>query len=142
MFPWGKYPFNNDIQKLMQQLNPEDVHSFVNETMKNVMKGQQQVKETEKPPANSDVTIFESFDDVFIQIKLPAQMIDKEIKVYHTSNIVYIENLDQSGKKKITLPCLVKKKGAVAQIRDNILQLQIPKSNDFQFTEIAVTDEK
>lgn len=142
MFPWGKYPFNNDIQKLMQQLNPEDVHSFVNETMKNVMKGQQQVKETEKPLANSDVTIFESFDDVFIQIKLPAQRIDKEIKVYHTSNIVYIENLDQSGKKKITLPCLVKKKGAVAQIRDNILQLQIPKSNDFQFTEIAVTDEK
>jgi HSP20 family molecular chaperone IbpA len=65
----------------------------------------------------------------------------KHLKIFHTSNQAIIENIPGCDERQvITLPCLVKKKGAVAQYQDGILELKIPKSIDMQYTEIDVSE--
>ncbi|WP_231579038.1 Hsp20/alpha crystallin family protein [Rossellomorea marisflavi] len=85
--------------------------------------------------------VFESFDDVYVRFELKDEGLMKKVKIYHTSNQAIIENIPSQGDRQVlTLPCLVKKKGASAHFRDGILEVKIPKSTDMQFTEIDVSD--
>ena len=34
MFPWGQFPFSDEIKKMSENMAPEDVHSYVNKLMK------------------------------------------------------------------------------------------------------------
>ncbi|MCM2589316.1 Hsp20/alpha crystallin family protein [Rossellomorea marisflavi] len=85
--------------------------------------------------------VFESFEDVYVRFELKDEGLMKKVKIYHTSNQAIIENIPSDGDRQVmTLPCLVKKKGASAHFRDGILEVKIPKSTDMQFTEIDVSD--
>ncbi|MCJ8006577.1 Hsp20/alpha crystallin family protein [Lederbergia wuyishanensis] len=151
MFPWGMFPFNEDIKKLTEQLNPSDVHSYVNDMMKNLMKNtpmdnmisQQTSNSTTTQPPNNGISaqVFETFDDVFVRVHLPENVTLSQLKIFHTSNQAIIENLQGDGSRQvITLPSLVKKKGASAQVKNQILEIKIPRSDDLQYTEITVSE--
>ncbi|MBB2481919.1 hypothetical protein H5P36_17230 [Bacillus sp. APMAM] len=62
------------------------------------------------------------------------------IKIYHTSNQLIIENSSDGNRDTITLPALVKKKGTTAQYKDEILEVKMPKSVDMQYTEVDVSE--
>jgi HSP20 family molecular chaperone IbpA len=167
MFPWSLFPFNKGMKEQMNQMNPKEIDSYVQEMMKKMfpggwssmmnpaesMKGNQPFihpmsEETNQkgpqPSASSHsvpVNIFETFEDVYIRMKIPDEEWMKQMKIFHTSNQAIIENIPEPGDRQVlTLPSLVKKKGAVAQFREGILELKIPKSIDMQYTEIDVSD--
>lgn len=88
-----------------------------------------------------DVAVFETFDHVFIRIKLQSEDQQKQIKFFHTSNQAIIENFFEVGDRHtITLPCIVKRKGATALVKDLILEVKIPKSVDMQYTEVDISE--
>ncbi|MBW8350940.1 Hsp20/alpha crystallin family protein [Bacillus sp. IITD106] len=151
MFPWGMFPFNEDIKKLTEQLNPSDVHSYVNDMMKKLMNNtpmdnmlspqMNNTKDTQKSNNEVSAQVFETFDDVYVRLHLPPNISLSQLKIFHTSNQVIIENLSGEGSKQIfTLPSLVKKKGATAQVKNQILELKIPRHDDLQYTEITVSE--
>ncbi|MBS4199406.1 Hsp20/alpha crystallin family protein [Bacillus sp. FJAT-49732] len=155
MFPWGMFPFNEDIKKLTEQLNPSDVHSYVNDMMKKLMKNtpmdnmvspqmnNNNNDNDHQQTSQNEITarVFETFDDVFVRLRLPENVSLSQLRIFHTSNQAIIENLQGDGAKQvITLPSLVKKKGATAQVKNQILEIKIPKSDDLQYTEITVSE--
>ncbi|WP_175991391.1 Hsp20/alpha crystallin family protein [Bacillus sp. Marseille-Q1617] len=169
MFPWSLFPFSKDMKEQMNQMNPKEIDSYVQDMMKKMfpggwnnmmnpaetMKGHQpfihpmsnepnhhhQDSKGSSPSHSIPVNIFETFEDVYIRLKIPNDEWMKQLKIYHTSNQAIIENIPEHGDRQVlTLPSLVKRKGAVAQFRDGILELKIPKSIDMQYTEIDVSD--
>jgi HSP20 family molecular chaperone IbpA len=167
MFPWSLFPFNKDMKEQMNQMNPKEIDSYVQEMMKKMFPGgwssminpneavkgnqpfihpmsEEQTQKGSHPPNSSQsvpVNIFETFEDVYIRMKIPDEEWMKQMKIFHTSNQAIIENVPEQGDRQVlTLPALVKKKGAIAQFREGILELKIPKSIDMQYTEIDVSD--
>jgi len=151
MFPWGMFPFNEDIKKLTEQLNPSDVHSYVNDMMKKLMKNSpmenmtsQQSNNMKDPQMTNhepSAQVFETFDDIYIRVHLSAEISLSQLRIFHTSNQAIIENLQGEGSRQVfTLPSLVKKKGASAQVKNQILEIKIPRSDDLQYTEITVSE--
>ncbi|GIN91041.1 spore germination protein GerT [Siminovitchia terrae] len=154
MFPWGKFPFNEDLKKMTEQMKPNDIQSYVNEMIKKYIPSQWENSaetETANPfnasttnqgqQAKPDVDVFETFDYVFIRIKLQSEEQQKQLKFFHTSNQAIIENFHEMGDRHtITLPCLVKRKGATALVKDLILEVQIPKNVDMQYTEVDISE--
>ncbi|MGR3764615.1 Hsp20/alpha crystallin family protein [Rossellomorea sp. NS-SX7] len=167
MFPWSLFPFSKDMKEQMNQMNPKEIDSYVQDMMKKMfpggwsnmmnpteaMKGHQPFihpmsnepnhqESKASTPANSiPVNIFETFEDVYIRLKIPDEEWMKQMKIFHTSNQAIIENIPEHGDRQVlTLPSLVKRKGAIAQFRDGILELKIPKSIDIQYTEIDVSE--
>lgn len=155
MFPWGKFPFNDDIKKFSEQMKPEDIQSYVNDMIKKYIpsQGDHSTESETTSPVNCslpdqtgkqkkfDAAVFETFDFVFIRIKIPNEEQQKHLKFFHTSNKAIIENFFEMGDRHtITLPCLVKRKGATALIKDLILEVKIPKSVDMQYTEVDISE--
>ncbi|VEF48239.1 spore coat protein [Bacillus freudenreichii] len=153
MFPWGKFPFNDDFKKMTEQMKPDDIQSYVNDMIKKYIPSQwDNSAENEKTsPFTStsseqnheklDAAVFETFDFVFIRIKLQNEEQQKHLKFFHTSNQAIIENFFEMGDRHtITLPCLVKRKGATALVKDLILEVKIPKSVDLQYTEVDISE--
>ncbi|WP_064093217.1 Hsp20/alpha crystallin family protein [Rossellomorea aquimaris] len=162
MFPWNLFPFNKDMKDKMNSMNPKEIDSYIQSMMKNMfpngwegmmnpndtMKGaqsfthsnnQQSAKDT--PSHKIPTNIFETFEDVFLRLQITNEEWMKQLRIFHTSNQAIIENIPEVGDRQvITLPALVKKKGAVAQYKDGILELKIPKSIDMQYTEIDVSE--
>ncbi|XXM71618.1 Hsp20/alpha crystallin family protein [Lysinibacillus sphaericus] len=167
MFPWSLFPFNKNMKDQMNNMNPKEIDSYVQNMMKNMfpggwssmmnpneaMKGHQPfIHPMDSEPAQRDqgtphqqnqipVNIFETFEDVYIRMKIPNEEWMRQMKIYHTSNQAIIENIPGHGDRQVlTLPSLVKKKGAVAQYKDGVLELKIPRSIDMQYTEIDVSE--
>lgn len=163
MFPWNLFPFNKQMKDQMKQMNPKEVDSYIQGMMKNMfpggwdsmmnpnemMKGVQsfvppmnnQPKRPDSSSPSIPTNVFESFEDVYIRFQIPNEEWMKELRIFHTSNQAIIENIPENGDRQvITLPSLVKKKGAIAQYKEGVLELKIPKSIDMQYTEIDVSD--
>jgi HSP20 family molecular chaperone IbpA len=169
MFPWSLFPFNNGMKDQMNQMNPKEMDTYIQGMMKkmfpggwesmmnpnDMMNGTQSFtnpmgnngnnnNHEEAPRSSSAIptTVFETFEDIYIRFHVPSEEWMKHLKIFHTSNQAIIENIPGNGERQvITLPCLVKKKGAVAQYKEGILELKIPKSIDMQYTEIDVSEE-
>ncbi|MGM0854214.1 MAG: Hsp20/alpha crystallin family protein [Bacillota bacterium] len=168
MFPWSLFPFNKDMKDQMNQMNPKEMDSYIQGMMKKMFPGGwdgmmnpndmmsgaqsfmnpkgnqgQKSQRGQSSPSSTSIpaNVFESFEDIYIRLQVPSEEWMKQLKIFHTSNQAIIENIPENGERQvITLPCLVKKKGAVAQYKDGILELKIPKSIDMQYTEIDVSD--
>ncbi|MCA1053964.1 Hsp20/alpha crystallin family protein [Rossellomorea aquimaris] len=167
MFPWSLFPFNKDMKDQMNKMNPKEIDSYVQDMMKKMFPGgyssmmnpteamnghQPFIHSMNKDPVQQEqektaqhnqipVNVFETFEDVYIRMKIPNEEWMKQMKIFHTSNQAIIENIPEHGDRQVlTLPSLVKKKGAMAQYRDGILELRIPRSVDLQYTEIDVSD--
>lgn len=151
MFPWGQFPFSDDIKKVSENMNPQEIQSYVHQLLKNMMPSsaspssnsheQAQNTSMNETQQSHDAVVFETFDHVYIRIQFESSIDMSDVKIYHTSNKAIIENVkDKQNRQVINLPCLVKKRGAVAQVKNQLLEIRLLKSDDLQFTEISVSE--
>lgn len=156
MFPWNQFPFNNnDFKNLLQNLKPDEMNKYIQgmieTTIPSNMKGMmnpfdlmnhsqtRQEQRASVAPLNS--TSFETHDYVYVRIPLKNDDWVKKVHIYHTSNQLIVEQIPHAeDKHTITLPAIVKKKGAVAHYKDGMLEVRIPKNVDLQFSQIDVTE--
>lgn len=158
MFPWNSnFPFNKDIQKITQQLKPEELTKFMeelfgkfipNEATKmnhwngffnplNERNSDYQTTASQSPKLDSHV--FETNQFVFIQIPIREEDWLKQIKIAHTAYQLCIEHIPElKDKHKIILPASVKRKGATAQYKNNTIEIQLEKDVENQYSEIDV----
>lgn len=130
---------NKYIQNMMGQMIPEQMQGMMNpqDFMKGFNKQQQQTANSSKLPSS----VFETHDFVYVRIPLKEEAWRKNLRLFHTSNQMIIEHIPEyEDKHIITLPALVKKKGTTALIKEDILEVKIPKNVDMQFSEVDVTD--
>ncbi|QQZ11148.1 Hsp20/alpha crystallin family protein [Heyndrickxia vini] len=100
-----------------------------------------QDQQPQSTPTEFDVSVFETFDDIYVRTPIKDEEWLKRVKIYHTSNQVIIENIPEVGQRHvITLPSLIKKKGTVAQYKDEMLEIKMTKNADMQFTEVDVAE--
>ncbi|CAM3989767.1 Hsp20/alpha crystallin family protein [Lederbergia lenta] len=145
MIPWGSFPFKDEFKKMAEEMKPGDIQSYVNDMMRKFNISQFPDTQEKSPSTSEDTAlgsnVFETFDYVYIRLTLPKEVTLKQLRIFHTSNQAILENIHEEGSRKvIVLPCVVKKKGATAQVKDNILEIKIPKSDDLQFTEISISE--
>jgi hypothetical protein len=164
MFPWNLFPFN----KQMKQMDPNNMNQYIQDMMKNMfpnglegmmnpddmLKGSQgfinpfnTMSDSEvdsantSPSKNLQIHVFESHEHVFLRFPISDEVWLKQLKIFHTSNQAIIENIPTIGERQvITLPSLVKKKGATANFKDGILELKIPRSIDMQYSEVDISE--
>lgn len=159
LFPWNMFPFNSDMTKLFKQMNPQEMEKGIQNMIAQFMPKEwqgmfdhndmlsrasslfpQSNQQSNNPsPTNVQASVFETFDDVYVRIPINEEMIHN-IKIYHTSNQLIIENSSDGNRDTITLPALVKKKGTTAQYKDEILEVKMSKSVDMQYTEVDVSE--
>ncbi|MGJ7909547.1 Hsp20/alpha crystallin family protein [Neobacillus sp. LXY-1] len=156
MFPWNMFPFNKEIRDSLQKMNPGEIDKYVQDiigkVMPNNMGGMMNPQDmfsnfTSSTAQRSSQTetlnssAFETHDYVFVRIPLKDEEWVKKLRLYHTSNQLIIERVpEDDDKHTITLPAIVKKKGAIANYKDGILEIKIPKNVDMQFSQIDVTE--
>lgn len=154
MFPWNslfsfqKNPNQKDFLKNMQQ---SDVQSFIEKVFTQVLPENMQgmtnqkdgsfQKENKKTDHPLQAEVFETHSYVFIRIPVKDEAWLKHMKLYHTSNQSIVEGIPEAlDRHVITLPALVKKKGAAAQYKDGTLEIRLPKSFNPQYSEIDVSE--
>lgn len=157
MFPWNLFPFNKDMKDTMQKMKPEEIEGFVQDLLGKVFPGNMrgipnpqemfngfQSSMSQQPPPTTDgvnSTTFETHDFVFVRIPIRKEESLKQLRIYHTSNQLIVENIPHPDDKHvITLPAIVRKKGASANFKDGILEVKIPKNIDMQFSQIDITE--
>ncbi len=156
MFPWNIFPFNKDVKESLQKMKPGEIDKYVQdiigkalpENMRGMMNPQEmfnafQPSATQQPSTAGSLnsSTFETHDYVFVRIPIKDVEWLKKLRLYHTSNQLILEHIpDDDDKHTITLPAIVKKKGAAANYKDGILEVRIPKNIDMQFSQIDVTE--
>lgn len=134
---------NKYIQNMMGQIIPEQMQGMMNS--QDFMQGFNKQHNTQQKQQSDSSTlsssVFETHDFVYVRIPIKDEEWRKNLRLFHTSNQMIIEHIPEyEDKHIITLPVLVKKKGTTAHIKDDILEVKIPKNVDMQFSEIDVTD--
>ncbi|WML44984.1 Hsp20/alpha crystallin family protein [Neobacillus sp. PS3-40] len=157
MFPWSMFPFNKESKSMLQNMKPDDIDKYVQDIMGKMMPGSmrgmmnpQEIMNNFQSPLgqqqtpSTDIlnsTAYETHDFVFVRIPIKKEDWLKQLQIYHTSNQLIIEHIpDHDDKHTITLPAIVKKKGSVANYKDGMLEVRIPKNVDMQFSQIDVTE--
>jgi HSP20 family molecular chaperone IbpA len=156
MFPFNMFPFNQNMKKMMNGMKPEQIEKYTQEMIgkmfSNQMEGISNPQDLMKkifsesgfqaPPSSSlQYSIFDTHEHVFVRIKLKTEDWLKTMKIYHTANLIIIEHVpNPDDKHSLSLPAIVKKKGATANFKDGMLEIKIPKSVEMQYSEIDVTE--
>ena len=156
MFPWKFFPFDENIKKMLNQIKPGEIDKYTQEMigkmmpsnvkstinqddiLKGAFSATNQPNSTKIHPA-LQYSVFETHEHVFIRLKIENEEWLKKMKLYHTANLMIIEHIPhRKDKHTITLPAIVKKKGAKANFRDDTLEIRINKSGDMQYSEIEL----
>lgn len=156
LFPWNIFPFDKDIKEKMAKMKPEEINNYVQDILGKIMPGnmktgmnpQEMVQgfqsSVPSPVSTSNrlnSTSFETHDFVYVRILIKKEEWVKQLRIYHTSNQLIVEHIPHhEDKHTITLPAIVKKKGATATFKDGVLEIKIPKNIDLQFSQIDVTE--
>ena len=99
----------------------------------------QDERKQEHTNSSLNVSTFETHDHVYVRVLIKDESQLSTIKIFHTSNQLIIEGLPSlDNKHVVTLPSIVKMKGATSEYRDDFLQVKMVKKTDLQFTEIDV----
>jgi hypothetical protein len=155
MFPWNMFPFNKDMRDSLQKLKPEEIDKYVQDIIGKVLPAQmngmsnpqEMFKNMQMPGFDQKSTdglntsAYETHNYVFVRIPLRNEDWLKKLRLYHTSNqliVAHIPNPDDEH--TITLPAIVKKKGATANYQDGVLEVKIPKTIDMQYSQIDVSE--
>ncbi|WP_163102719.1 Hsp20/alpha crystallin family protein [Peribacillus alkalitolerans] len=164
MIPWNLlFPFQKQMKNMPNKMNPQDMEGYMQGLFSNVIPQNVQEMINQSRSGQSEQggfstngwnfsgqntvvqnelhsEVFETHSDVFVRIPVSKSESLQGIKIYHTSNKAIIEGFPSSDDKHtITLPCIVKKKGAIAQFKDGTLELRIPKSSDLQYSEVDLS---
>lgn len=140
---------------MLQKMKPEEIDNYVQNimekmipgTMKGMMNPQEMFNQFQSPTGSQQThdalqsDTFETHDFVFVRIPIKNEEWLKQMAIYHTSNKLLVEHIPEyEDKHSITLPAIVRKKGAAANYRDGILEVRIAKNIDMQFSQIDVTE--
>ncbi|MDQ0273709.1 Hsp20/alpha crystallin family protein [Cytobacillus purgationiresistens] len=157
MFPWNLFPFDKEMKSKMQHMKPDDINQYIQEMMgkafpNDMMKNgsffdgassndSSENKRKDHTASTLPSSIFETHEFVFVRVKMKDEEWLRQMKIYHTSNLLIIEHIpDIEDKHTITLPALVNRKGAKADYHDEVLEIKLFKSMDRQLSEIHVSD--
>jgi HSP20 family molecular chaperone IbpA len=161
MFPWNFFPFSKEAQSKLQKMNPEEMNQYIQKMINNIfqsstntnplqpeefMKGFHPFQSNTDQPSSVqdsslDYSVYETHNFIFVRIQLESEEWLKQMKLYHTAHLLILEHIPEYGNKhSIQLPSLVKKKGTTANYKDGMLEVQIPKNIDFQYSEIDITE--
>jgi HSP20 family molecular chaperone IbpA len=160
MFPWNFFPFSKDMQAKLQQMKPEEINKFVQNTMNKMfqstsphsmnmnpnefMNGFHPFQTTQEPASSNPklhYSIFETHEDIFVRVVIESEEWLQSMKLTHTSNLLILEHIpEMDDTHKIPLPSLVKKKGTTAYYKEGMLEIKIPKNMDLQFSEVDITE--
>ncbi len=140
----------------MTKMKPEEINNYVQDIMGKIMpanmKGGMNPQEmfqgfpssvSPQEPSRGilNSTAFETHDFVYVRIPIKREEWVKQLRIFHTSNQLIVEHFPHhDDKHTIILPAIVKKKGATATFKDNMLEVKIPKNVDMQFSQIDVTE--
>lgn len=143
---------------VLQNLKPDEIEQYVKEIMDKMMPSNMRgmmnpqdllsnfqtpfgTQQTTANPLPLNSTTFETHDFVFVRIPIKNDNWVKKIRIYHTSNQLIAEGIPESeDAHTITLPAIVKKKGAVATYKEGILEIRIPKNIDMQYSQVDVSE--
>ncbi|MFF2459446.1 Hsp20/alpha crystallin family protein [Peribacillus simplex] len=128
------------IEKVFSQVIPDNMQGMMNQNDgSSQVNGGSQVNARSELPLHAEV--FETHLYVFVRIPIEDESWLKKMKLYHTSNQSIIEGVpEESDRHVITLPALVKKKGASAQYKESTLEIRLQKSFNTQYSEIDVSE--
>lgn len=153
MFPWNFFPFNKQMKDNLQNMKPEEIEQFIQGIMGKVvpshLDGMMNTRDfshnSQTPPPQQSNTIdaaaFETHDCIFVRIPIKREEWLNQLRVYHTANQLMIEHIPkEEDKHTITLPAIVKKKGASAKCKDGVLEVRLIKSFDTQFSQIDISE--
>lgn len=152
MFPWNFFPNNENIKKMGNQFKPIELDQYIQELMGKMIPQHMEgmMKSQDMPagmfsvtsnPSSLPYTIFDTHEYVYVRIKIKDEEWLKKMKLFYTSNLMIIEHIpNYEDKHTITLPALVKKKGAASNYKEGSLEIKIPKNIDMQFCEIDVSE--
>ncbi|WP_066313383.1 Hsp20/alpha crystallin family protein [Bacillus sp. FJAT-29814] len=155
MFPWNMFPFNKDMRDTLQKMNPQEIDKYVQDiigkvlpaNMNGMMNPQEMFRNMPMSGAGQTSTdglnssAYETHDYVFVRIPIKNEDWVKKLKLYHTSNQLIVSDIpNPEDQHTITLPAIVKKKGASANFKDGILEVKIPKNIDMQYSQIDVSE--
>ena len=133
--------YGGDINKYVQEMITQSMdHSTDNNHITDAMGiFNQEDRKQEHANSSLNVSTFETHDHVYVRVHIKDESHLSTIKIYHTSNQLIIEGLPFLEQKHVvTLPAIVKMKGAISEYRDEFLQIKMAKKIDLQFTEIDV----
>lgn len=146
------------MKDTLQKLKPEEIDKYVQDIISKVMPNNMRDmmnpmemfngfgSSQAAPQAASSAgmlssSAFETHDYVYVRIPIKDEEWIKKLRLYHTTNQLIVEHIpQQEDKHTITLPAIVKKKGASANYKDGILEVKIPKNIDMQFSQIDVME--
>ncbi|MET1179354.1 Hsp20/alpha crystallin family protein [Peribacillus simplex] len=154
MFPWNSlfsFKNNSNQNEFMKNMQQSDVQSFIEKVFSQVIPDNMQGMMNQKNDGGSQVNarselplhaeVFDTHLYVFVRIPIEDESWLKKMKLYHTSNQSIIEGIpEESDRHVITLPALVKKKGASAQYKESTLEIRLQKSFNTQYSEIDVSE--
>lgn len=158
MLPWNHLPFNEEMKKKFNNMNPNDIDKYVQnmitkmfpKDMEGMLNPQEWLKgvqgfTNDSPPSHNgnglNAAVFETHDFVFIRIPIKEENWLKDMKIFHTSHEAIIEHIPSSeDKHTVKLPAAVRKKGAIANYKDDVLEIRIPRSNQTQISEIDIQE--
>ncbi|WHY65345.1 Hsp20/alpha crystallin family protein [Neobacillus sp. SuZ13] len=140
----------------MTKMKPEEINNYVQDVLGKLMPGNMKAginpaemfqgfqSPVSSPLSTSDPlhsTAFETHNYVYVRISIKQEEWVKQLRIYHTSNQLILEHIPHhEDKHTITLPAIVKKKGATATFKDGVLEVKIPKNIDLQYSQIDVTE--
>ena len=133
--------YGGDINKYVQEMITQSMaHSTENHHVTDAMEiFDQEKRKHEHTDSSLNISTFETHDHVYVRVHIKDESQLATIKVFHTSNQLIIEGLPSLEEKHVvTLPSIVKMKGAISEYRDDYLQIKMVKKIDLQFTEIDV----
>jgi HSP20 family molecular chaperone IbpA len=158
MLPWNFFPFNKKMNNQMGQFDQNEIDKFVKQMMGQMMPAQMQemmnnqdwMKSSQKQSSEQassttgeslSYSVYDTHNHVFVRISIKDESWLKQLKLYHTSNQLMVEQIPTATDKlTITLPSIVRKKGTTTSYKDNILEVKIPKNIDMQYSEIEISE--
>nr|WP_308435595.1 Hsp20/alpha crystallin family protein [Neobacillus kokaensis] len=128
------------VQDIIGKALPDNMRGMMNpQEMFNAF--QPSASQNSAPTGSLNSSAFETHDYVYVRVPIKDEEWLKKLRLYHTSNQLILEHIpEHDDKHTITLPAIVKKKGAAANYKDGILEVKIPKNVDMQFSQIDVTE--
>lgn len=153
---WNHLPFNEELKKKFSNMNPSDIDKYVQNMMTNMfpknMDGMLNPQEwlkgvhsftNDQPSSHNEhslnAVVFETHDYVYIRIPINEDLWLRNMKIYHTSHEAIIEHVpNPDDKHTLKLPAAVRKKGAIAQYKEEVLEIRIPRSLQTQISEIDI----
>ncbi|MDQ0253592.1 hypothetical protein J2S74_000964 [Evansella vedderi] len=102
---------------------------------------QSQSTNPNQPPPPLQKEVFEGHYNIIVKVLLPHPIHPNQLKIYHAANRIRIDGIESLGPQIIELPVIGKTDGAMSVVKNNILEINIPKELNIQYQEVPLVFE-